>query len=157
MRIFFISLLAVLLLSACQGLHDQHEKTHENNAASQPPKTEEDSLYREVIALHDAVMPKMGKLIGYKKLVQAKIDSLDRAISGKKNEAARDMRAEYQQLFQQLTAAEKSMNDWMDQFNPDPKLPAKEDMIRYFEDQKAKAANMKQDVLAALDSAAANL
>ena len=64
---------------------------------------------------------------------------------------------QYVKLLAQVEAAEKSMNDWMDQFNPDPKLPGKEDMINYFEDQKAKAAAMKKEVLAALDSAAAHL
>jgi hypothetical protein len=53
----------LILLSACHDQHQEHNKTQGHNAATEPAKTKEDSLYREVIALHDAVMPKMGKLI----------------------------------------------------------------------------------------------
>jgi hypothetical protein len=110
-----------------------------------------------VIALHDAVMPKMGKLIGYKKALQAKIDSVDNSLKSKKRMEAASEENQYVKLLAQVEAAEKAMNDWMDQFNPDPNLPGKEEMIQYFEDQKARAAAMKQEVLAALDSAAAHL
>jgi len=157
MKTFFSSILALVLLTACHDLHQAHEKAHAHNAAAEPAQTEEDSLYRDVIALHDAVMPKMGKLIGYKKALQAKIDSLDNTVKDKKGMMAVTGKKKYLKLLAQVEAAEKSMNDWMDQFNPDPKLPAKEDLVKYFEDQKTKAASMKQEVLAALDSAAAHL
>ena len=74
MKTFFSSVFALALIASCHNQHQEHEKTHGHNAAIAPAQTEEDSLYREVIALHDAVMPKMGKLIGYKKVLQAKID-----------------------------------------------------------------------------------
>ena len=154
---FLTAVLALALLSACHDQHREHEKRHAHNAATEPAQTEEDSLYREVIALHDAVMPKMGKLIGYKKALQAKIDSLDNTVKDKKGMVAVFNKKQYVKLLAQVDAAEKAMNDWMDQFNPDPKLPTQEEMVHYFEDQKAKAAAMKHQVLAALDSAAAKL
>ena len=156
-KAIFSCVLILALLSACQDQHQDHEKTHGHNAATEPAQTKEDSLYREVIALHDAVMPKMGKLIGYKKALQAKIDSLDKNANGKKGMVAVSGKKQFVKLLAQVEAAEKAMNDWMDQFNPDPKLPDKQEMIQYFEDQKIKAAAMKQEVLAALDSAEAHL
>ena len=56
--------------------------------------------------------------------------------------------SEYKQrmdsLFYDLKIAEKSMNDWMEQFNPDPKLPTTEEKVAYFKEQKAKVVFYQQ-------------
>ncbi len=52
-----------------------------------------------------------------------------------------------------LKGAEKNMNDWMGQFNPDPKMPTTEQRSAYFQDQKEKATAMKNGFFAALKKA----
>lgn len=132
-------------------------------AADSPPpqetktKTTADSLYDEVLELHDMAMPKMGKLIGYQKIATQKIDSINVLLKTRKTQALVDTKRKYEQVLSQLKAAEKGMNDWMEGFNPDPKFPTNAEMVGYFEDQKQKAAKMKIDMFSALDSAASKL
>jgi hypothetical protein len=128
-----------------------------NNAPTQeaaaPAKTPEDSLYNLVMDVHDAAMPKMGKLMGYQKTIQQQIDSL-KALKASASAATIE---KLTQLQLQLADAEKQMNDWMAQFEPDPKLPTTEERAKYFAEQEVKAKKMKEFMFAALDSAAAIL
>lgn len=153
--LFIITGAVLFTLAACNSQPSGDHAGH--NAAEAAATTREDSLYKDVIALHDEAMPKVGKLMGYEKTVQAKIDSLNTHLATRKDEVARDLRTQYETLLAQLKAAEKGMNDWMEGFDPDPKMPSKEEIVKYFEDQKAKAQKMKDDMFIALDSAAAKL
>jgi hypothetical protein len=143
------------VFTACQsGAHEEHNT---NNAAEKLPVTREDSLYKAVLALHDEVMPKMGKLIGYKKNLEQRIDSLTQLISKKASANQQKLREEYKELLTRVSAAEKGMNDWMEQFNPDPQLPTQSEMEKYFEDQKMKAQQMRDAIMEALDSSKSKL
>ncbi|MCU0334481.1 MAG: hypothetical protein MUF62_05440 [Chitinophagaceae bacterium] len=109
-----------------------------------------DSLYKQVMDLHDEAMPKMGKLKGLQAAAQAQIDSLTKL-----------KKADLQPLIDKLTAlktqlaeAEKGMDDWMTQLDIEKVNAAVDEKARYFTDQKAKAQKMRDDIFAALDSAA---
>jgi hypothetical protein len=106
-----------------------------------------------LLKLHDEAMPQMGKLIGLQKKAEAQIDSLNKL----EDAASKQLLARMQQLKSQLAAAEKGMNDWMEQFNPDPDSTVTKDPAAYFADQKAKAQLMRDYIFVALDSAAAIL
>ena len=152
MSIRTCSLLAFsILLFACQNNSQQKEN------ASSPVLSKEDSLYRAVIAFHDEVMPKMGKIEGYQKTVQAKLDSLNKVLVNQKNKTGHELKASYEALLAQLTDAEKGMTSWMDSFQPDPKLPSKEEIEKYWEAEYIKAKKMRDDFKAALDNAALKL
>ncbi|MCU0395433.1 MAG: hypothetical protein MUF29_05965 [Chitinophagaceae bacterium] len=137
----------VLALGACNS--HQHEAAGEASA----PKSAEDSLYKSVLALHDEAMPKMGKLIGLQKTAQQQIDSL-RALG---NAGMAPMIQRLESLKAMLGSAEQGMNDWMTQFDPDPKMATTEERAAYFADQQARAKQMRDAIFAALDSAAAIL
>ncbi len=129
-----------------------------NSAADSKDHTEhtaqnlEDSLYKSVMALHDEAMPKMGPLMGNQKTAQARLDSLT-ALGGASNAA---MISRLSALKDQLAAAEKGMNDWMEGFDPDPQGTPAENTV-YFKSEKEKAQKMRDDIFVALDSAAAIL
>ncbi len=136
-------ILAILLLAGLIACGEQDE-THTHGPASSTDPI--DSLRKLVMSAHDVAMPKMGKLSGYQKMLTQQIDSLGR-VGGNAATISR-----YEALRSQLAAAEKGMMDWMDQFDYEPELPA--DSVRlYFLDQQLKAEKMRDDVLAALDSA----
>jgi len=149
-KILCLAIPLSILTVACNN-----DNTPKNRATTKVAPSLEDSLYKEVIALHDETMPKMGKIIGYKKVLQLKIDSLDTYLSRKKDAGAALLKKNYEKLLAQLNNAEKGMNEWMEGFNPDPQLPTSKEMVNYFEDQKQKAKKMKEDVFNALDSTAA--
>ncbi len=52
-----------------------------------------------------------------------------------------------------LKAADKAMNDWMDGFDADPKMPTTAERAAYFADQKQKAEIMRTRFLHTLASA----
>jgi hypothetical protein len=147
--LFSTCVILVTIFCSCQN-----NKTADSKATT---TSIEDSLYKAVIALHDEVMPKIGKIKGYQKTVQGKIDSLTGVLQHEKNTAAKNLKSNYESLLDQLNTAEKGMNDWMDGFDPDPKLSSKEAIEKYWVDQKAKAKKMRDDILNAIDSSKANL
>ncbi len=151
MKLIYSAAFAALVLTACQSTEQQSKNNNANS--EQTAESLEDSLFKEVVAVHDEVMPKMGKVIGYKKTMIAKIDSIDHLKGKAQAEAAADKK-KYQNVLAQLASAEKGMNDWMEQFDWEKKLVGKEDMVKYYGDQKEKAAKMKDDLLAALQNAA---
>ena len=135
----------------------QNQPGKSNNAATATPTTSEDSLYKEIIALHDEAMPKMGKLIGYQKTIQVKIDSLTKSLAAKKDAGAAALKADYENLAKRLANAQTGMNNWMDSFNYDPKFPSKGELIEYYQKEKIKAGKMRDEVFEAIDSAAVKI
>lgn len=144
------ALLALLSLAACRS-HQQETSNTETSSTAAIPATLEDSMYKLVIALHDEAMPKMNKLMGLQKKAQQQIDSL----KATKNKANDLLIIRLEKVKLQLAAAEKGMNDWMAQFEPDPKQPTTEERGAYFKDQYEKAKVMRDNIFVALDSAAA--
>ncbi len=143
----FSLIMAVSLAMACQS-----ETKEPHNAAEQKAVSKEDSLYNKAIAMHDEAMPKMGKLIGYEKLVQQQIDSI-----GQRKKQTPDDKTTLTKLtalLAQLKAAETGMNAWMEGFDPDPKMKDSAEREAYFARQAAGAQKMRNDLFVALDSAA---
>lgn len=157
MRPLLQAALLVLIAAACGSPADSNQNHHDHNAAARPAKDRADSLYKAVIALHDEAMPKMGKLMGYKKSLEQKIDSVTALMERSKDESLQQLRNQYKDLLARVSAAEKGMNDWMSQFEPDPKLPSKAEIENYFDDQRQKAQKMRDDFMSALDSAQSKL
>lgn len=148
-----MSIRICLLISFSAFLFACQNNSQQDGNASSPVVSKEDSLYKAVIAFHDEVMPKMGKIEGYQKTLQAKIDSLSKVLVNQKNETGHELKANYETLLAQLKDAEKGMNNWMDSFQPDPKLPSKDEMEKYWEAEYVKAKKMRDDFKAALEKA----
>ncbi len=144
------ALLVLLSLAACKST-PKEETTPETSTAAAIPATLEDSMYKLVIAMHDEAMPKMNQLIGLQKTAQQQIDSLKAA----KNKANDLLLIRLEKVKLQLAAAEKGMNDWMAQFEPDPQQPTTEERGAYFKDQYEKAKVMRDNIFISLDSEAA--
>jgi hypothetical protein len=148
------SILALSLLTlACQN--GSGTKVETTTSANSPL---EDSLYKQVLAVHDEIMPKMGKLMGYEKKAQQQMDSLKTVMSGTSLpvEVSKRLATDANTLDTlngNLKAAEKAMNDWMDQFDPDPKMPTTEERAAYFAQQKQKADSMKTQFMQAYQQA----
>jgi predicted DsbA family dithiol-disulfide isomerase len=138
--------LVAAVIFACNSANHSHPEGNTKTS----PKSATDSLYEAVIALHDEAMPKMGKLMGYEKAAQQKIDSLSKL----KSAEAKIWKGRYQELHDQLQKAQSGMNTWMDQFEPDPQNLRPDSLLQYWNKQKAAAQAMRNDIFKALDSAA---
>lgn len=141
----------VLLAVACKNSPKEAETTGgESQNAAAVVSSPTDSLFEEIVGYHDEAMPKMGKLRGFQKTAQQRIDSLAKL----KDNASVSLRAEYTKLLKQLKDADKEMMDWMDNFQPEPTFSVADSLKIYYESEKVKAKNMRDHFFEALDSAA---
>jgi hypothetical protein len=135
---------SALLLASCGSDAEKAKDNADAQVASLG-----DSLYKQVMDLHDEAMPKMGKLKSLQKAAEAQIDSLTKL----KKADLQPMIDKLTALKTQLAAAEKGMEDWMTQLDIEKVNAPIDEKARYFADQKAKAQKMRDDIFAALDSA----
>jgi hypothetical protein len=146
------------VLAACGGGtneaadHDEHaghdHAGHSHNSAA-GNKSEVELLREDMIAFHDEAMPKMGKLKGYINTAKLAIDSLSKKTDG----ASKKLKVDYENLLSELEAAQKGMNDWMDNIDIEPQNISQDSIIKYFEVEKAKAKTMRDNIFKALDQA----
>jgi hypothetical protein len=149
-RIFgLVSIGLFSLAIACgENEHANHSEGGKSQNAAAEAMSPTDSLFEQVVALHDEAMPKMGKLKGYEDLAKLRIDSLGKL----NNTASKALKAEYERLLAALQRAQKGMNDWMDGFQPD-KYENKDSLMTYYMEEKVKAQAMRDDIFAVMDSA----
>lgn len=114
--------IVLLLLSTvwvgCQSPVATESENHAGHAASAAPKTPADSLYAQVMEMHDAVMPKMGKVRSAQKKAQALVDSISK-LPAVASAASRNYKKELEQLISELNYADFAMDKWMMEFNLD--------------------------------------
>lgn len=140
----YIAAIVIVLIAACGS--DSEDRT---NGYSDTPKTTEDSLFQQVMDGHDEAMAKMGKLRGYSKQVDQKIDSLGKL----KGSATRGILDAYGTLKNELTTAEAGMNKWMEDFKIDSAQDDIPKRIEYLEDEKKKVEQVREQILSVLSKA----
>lgn len=138
-------LFAMVILTSCAESSTEERK----NGYSDTPKDPEDSLFQDVMALHDTAMSKMGKLAGYRKQFDSKIDSLKKLKSGAKE----SLRKEYGAIGADLKQAEDKMNAWMQEFSIDTLQDDAKRRIAYLETEKSKVAAVKDEIFSVLSKA----
>jgi len=108
------------------------------------------NLRKEVIAVHDEVMPKIGQLKANERDALAKANII--AIENPEDSVQVE---EYKALAYDLNEAHQAMFDWMHQYEPEDGEQTDEELKSYLDDQKAKieAVNKQiKDALAKADS-----
>lgn len=119
------------------------------NGYSDTPKNPEDSLFQDVMALHDQAMAKMGKLAGYRKQFDSRIDSLKKV----KSPAGESLTKQYGEISSNLKVAEDKMNTWMEEFSIDSAQDDVQRRIAYLESEKAKVAVVRDEIYSVLSRA----
>lgn len=117
-RISFVLLLLSTVWLGCQSPAVNEAENHAGHSSSSAPKTPADSLYAQVMEMHDAVMPKMGKVRGAQKKAQALVDSISK-LPATTSAASRSYKKELEQLISELNYADFAMDKWMMAFNLD--------------------------------------
>lgn len=131
--VFFVA----LAMSACgAGKAEKEQKQQE-------------ALAKEVIGIHDEVMPRMGELVKLRKQVKEKLNvwTADSTV---------DHSAHIQQATQvvaDLDAADKAMMDWMHEYNGGQGLYEHELIMTYLNDEKVKITAVKEHMNSAMDEA----
>ena len=138
-------LFALVIFVSCADSAPEERK----NGYSDTPKNPEDSLFQDVMALHDSAMSKMGKVAGYYKQFDSKIDSLKKV----KSSAKESLTKKYGEISSDLKQAEDRMNTWMHEFSIDTLQDDSKARIAYLESEKSKVAAVKDEMFSALSKA----
>jgi hypothetical protein len=120
--------------------HDGHEHLHDAKETS-PTNT----LYDEVMEVHDAVMPKMDDLYKLKRKLQTKIESTPDLTDAKKEEL--------NQTIQVIDSASRGMMVWMREFKPTTPSMDEEEAREYLENEMEKINKVKRDIEGAIEKA----
>jgi hypothetical protein len=137
MKINPLLLIGVWLVTACQN-----EK-----------QTQLDTLEKDVMMIHDAVMPKMGELVALENDIHRQIAQTDSLLKITPNDSALQQLLEQSiHLSSQLKKADDAMMDWMHRYRGDSLrklLPSQ--AIQAFTQEKIKIEQVSDDMLKSIE------
>lgn len=139
----YIIFSAILFLFAACGEDTSGDR---KDGYSDNSKNPEDSLFQAVMDGHDDAMAKMGKLSGYRKQIEQKLDSLNKV----KSSAKTGLIKTYEEISGKLKDAEDGMNRWMQEFVIDSAQEDAERRINYLESEKSKVNKVKDEIFEVL-------
>jgi predicted nuclease with TOPRIM domain len=142
-------LLAISFLTACNNAGKEDHSKHEMKDGKAVVKAPVDSLFDEVMAGHDEVMPKMGKVRGAQARAKAMLDSIAK-LPAKAQDAAMDLKKKLETLVNDLNYADFAMDKWMTEFNMDSAVNNVQERLKYLESEKGKVTKVKEAVLGGL-------
>ena len=114
------------------------------------PQTKVDSLHHEVMEGHDIGMAKMGKLRKSVALIQQQQDSIQKQPAAKQDQTYLQALASVKE---ELTNADKAMNDWMEGYKIDSATQNEAQRIEYLKSEKDKVAIVKDKILSSIQRA----
>lgn len=151
LRVCFFCFMGLSVLLACQSSSD-NSSDHSAHSAMEAPKTPADSLYGQVMEMHDLVMPKMGKVRGAQKRAQALLDSIG-SLPTRSAATLTPYKKELETLVSELNYADYAMDQWMMEFNLDSGKNNIEIRLAYLRAEFDKVSKVKDAVLNSLAKA----
>jgi hypothetical protein len=151
LRVCVFCFMSLPVLLACQSSSD-NSKDHHGHSTMEAPKTPADSLYGQVMEMHDLVMPKMGKVRGAQKRAQALLDSIG-ALPTRSAATLTTYKKELEKLVSELNYADFAMDQWMMEFNLDSGKNNVEVRLAYLRSELDKVSKVKDAVVNSLAKA----
>lgn len=142
--VHFFSFLALFAFAACSGGGESSEKKEEK--AAKEAMKQIDSLQQEVMDVHDEMMPKMEDLKKMRDEASKLADSL-------KEEGDTMVAAKMDKARQALEKGQKSMMDWMRNFERPADTAKSGEVIQYLKDQEKKVKEMRDSMKASMKEA----
>lgn len=151
LRVYFFCFMGLSVLLACQSSTNSSNDQH-GHSTMETPKTPADSLYGQVMEMHDQVMPKMGKVRGAQKKAQALLDSIG-ALPTRSVATLTAYKKELETLVSELNYADFAMDQWMMEFNLDSGKNNIEIRLAYLRSEFDKVSKVKDAVVNSLAKA----
>jgi hypothetical protein len=151
MKKIILPLAALCIMTACNNSNDKKNEGHTGHT-KEIPATPQDSLMADVMAGHDEVMPKIGKVKGAQKEAQRLLDSVA-ALPAKAQDAAAGLKSQLRTLINELEYADFAMDKWMTEFGMDSMKDNVEQRIKYLAGEKTKVDKVKEAILNSLAKA----
>ena len=135
------SITTLILLFVLEACSRKKEPSEVGNPV-EPGGTE--GLEKEVMEVHDEVMPRMGELYTWKTRLKSKLDSA--SVSEKRRE-------ELVVTINKIDSAYQGMMTWMHQYNPVPDSVNHERAREYLENEMQKIKKVRNDIVEAIEKA----
>jgi hypothetical protein len=144
-----IPFLFLLLFSfGCgQKSSNDNEESQMNEGIPDEVKIEK-SLYDEVMAVHDEVMPRMENMMDLKGQLTEKVDLM------KEESGSSEMIQEIEKSISQLETADDAMMNWMRGFDPNIEDLSHDEIVTYYTNQKSAIDSVKIIMETAISNAA---
>jgi len=139
-----VFILSISIFLACDSKTSSETTVENSNEISNSvTSTEIDSIFNQVMVIHDEVMPKMGELVSLKKELS------DQVASGAKNKAA------IESAIEALQKSDDAMMNWMRNFDTEKAKGNTEETKAYLQSELQKVKEMKSIFLSGLEQAKA--
>jgi hypothetical protein len=135
------------LLAACS------EKKVSDTTQEQDTTLVSAKLFKEVMSVHDEVMPRMDELMNFKSKAKKKIETLDSLNKIKTKPEYATEKQQLDSLLTDLDAADNAMMDWMHQFDSKMEGKTESQKSEYLKDQQLKVKAMRDKMVYGLDKA----
>jgi hypothetical protein len=125
------------------------------SACSNPQKNQAEKLEKEVMMIHDAVMPKMGELLSLESAISRRIAQLDSITQSNPTDSlSHSLLKNALLLSSQLKKADDGMMDWMHRYKGDSlKKTAPEEAIKALTREKINIEQVSDDMLKSIEDA----
>jgi len=121
------------------------------SACSNPQQDQAEKLEKEVMMIHDAVMPKMGELVSLESAISKRIALLN---SITHDTSAQSSLKKALQLSSQLKKADDGMMDWMHRYKGDSlKKLAPSEAVKALTHEKINIEQVSDDMLKSIEEA----
>lgn len=139
-----IAIVLGFALVACQSNSSTGSEgsSAESTEQATPSSSAIADVEKQIMAVHDSVMPAMSDLMRLRKQINQQLTELDAKPASKELTQRKE---QGQNLTAELTKAEEGMMDWMHQYNGDTLKTLSEDKaLDYLKDQHQKVNTMSQ-------------
>jgi len=130
MRYYLVSLLTLFLLIGC---------------SENLQKKQEEELEKEVLEIHDEVMPQMGEVARLRDELEKRKESLD-SLASKQAQII-------DELIAQLSEANQGMMDWMRNYSADFANMKHDEVMDYLEEQRKSVEDVHSEIGKAIEDA----
>lgn len=143
MRYKFLIVALLCFVASCKSDGNKEKEALSDREATDSLSSQEDSLYQNVMVIHDSAM-----------MLMSNVSSLNRkikAVSDKTTDV--EVREEISKVSQGLEAANEEMMNWMRNFDPDLDSISHEETMKYLEREKKKIEGVKNNMESAIENA----
>jgi hypothetical protein len=139
-------LMIALIAWGCKEKKQDENHDHHNHEATDDTELSENAILdREVMKIHDEVMPKIDAIIRKKEELKNKIATTPKMPAEEKQRI--------EALIVKLDSAGDGMMVWMRNYNPPPDSQGEEKAREYLENEMEKIKKVRQDMVQALEEA----
>ena len=138
MKILILTMLTMLSILACNAKKEESDKTEDHHAHSNGHGGS-DHRTKDLMAIHDSIMPAMETLMSLEKQLSREMKVTDSLLAIKSVSKLKNKKDEIANLHSQLEKADKEMMNWMHQYKADSLAKLEEEKAQaYIADQTVK-------------------